>query len=109
MSIFSNVWQDIKGFFSDAEKDAVAFLDALASSIVKHGGAELMQAAADAVTVAETTGGTGAQKFAAAKSSVIADLTSKGIPILFNAVHAAIEAAVAQMQAIKADNPVTVA
>lgn len=76
---------------------ALGFFDALSSSIEKNGGQILRDAALAAVQAAETTGGTGDVKFAAALAAVIATLEKEGIPVVLNAVRGAIEGAVAQV------------
>jgi len=88
-------------FVQHFESDALSFVSSLASNIVANGGKVLTDAAIAAVTAAETNGGTGQEKFAAAVASVTATLTAEGLPVVTNAVHGAIEAAVAQ---IKAEN-----
>lgn len=97
MSIFSAVWANIHNFFIDAEKEVITFIDSLAHSILVNGGALLVQSAKDAVAAAQSTGGTGEEKLAAATSKVITDLEAGGIPIVLNAINGAIEAAVAEM------------
>lgn len=98
MSLFKNIWSDIEGFFSDAEKDTVTFIESLVDSIAANGGAVLISAATGAVAAAEATGGTAATKLAAAVASVTSTLTTQGIPVVQNAINGAIEAAVAQMK-----------
>jgi hypothetical protein len=99
MSFFSTIGQRLAALFMGIGSDVLAAVEAFANAIVAGGGSVLIQAAADAVATAETTGGTGSVKLAAAQAAVISDLTSKGIPVVQNAVNAAIEAAVAQMKA----------
>ncbi|MFL5330301.1 MAG: phage holin, LLH family [Gemmataceae bacterium] len=50
------------------------------------------------ITAAEQTGGFGSDKFNTAKASVMATLEAQGIALVMNAVHGAIEAAVAQQK-----------
>lgn len=95
MTIFSRVWHYIESFFEGVEREVVAFLDALAYSIAKNGGALLIRAAQEAVEAAEKTGGNGPAKFAAAQQEVIDTLKAHGIDVVISAVNAAIEAAVA--------------
>lgn len=89
----------VQHLLDDVEKNVLSFFDSLATSIASNGGAVLLSAALKAVEAAETTGGTGQEKFEAAKASVIATLKEQGLPIIMNAVHGAIEAAVAQQKA----------
>lgn len=76
-----------------------SLVSALGKTIAENGGPVLAQAALDAVMAAEQAGGGAAEKLAAAQAAVVSDLTSKGIPVVMNAVNGAIEAAVAQMKA----------
>ena len=93
MSIFSK----IGAFFGRFGVILSTFLSAGAAAIVKGGGKVLIEAARDAVRAAEVAGGTGSEKRAAAIAVVVSTLTSKGLPVLYNAVFLAIEAAVAEM------------
>lgn len=99
MSIFSQIGDRLIAFLLGLGSDVLAAVEAFATVVAQNGGSVLVQAATDAVAAAETAGGTAATKLAAAQAAVIADLTSKGIPVVQNAVNAAIEAAVAQMKA----------
>ena len=97
MSFFSSLKAAAESWFLKSSAETVAFLKPMAAQIVASGGQLLINAAIEAVTTAETTGGTGAQKFAAAKTQVLSTLTSGGIAIAENAVNSAIEAAVAAL------------
>lgn len=94
-----SILTDIESFITGIGRDILAAVEALAHSIAQNGGAVLISAAASAVSAAETAGGAGEQKFAAAKSSVISVLEGQGLTVVTSAVNAAIEAAVAQMKA----------
>ena len=94
-----SVWTDFTHWLSNVGHAILGFMGDLMTSIAENGGAVLIQAATDAVAAAETKGGTGAEKLAAAQAAVIADLTNKGIPVVLNAVNGAIEAAVARLKA----------
>jgi hypothetical protein len=100
------MWDKILTFLvhilSSAESDILAFLLASAKAIEQSGGQALILAATTAVKAAEATGGSGADKFAAAKDSVLQSLQSQGIAAIEGAVNAGIEAAVAQMKANQA-------
>lgn len=74
------------------------FFHSLATSIEAGGGAVLKEAAVLAVTAAEAAGGSGSEKFAAAITAVKNELSSKGIPLIENAVQGAVLAAVAKLQ-----------
>lgn len=99
MSVWTDFVTDVEALFTDAEKEALAFFAAAAKSIVASGGQLLLNAATQAVETAEATGGTGAEKFAAAEAAVTGTLASAGITAITGAVHAGIEAAVATMKA----------
>ena len=99
MSWFSNEIASVEAWFSSEEKVVLDFLEGAAKSIVANGGPVLINAAVAAVTAAETTGGTGAQKLQAATSAVVSTLKSQGLPVVQNAINAAIEGAVANLKA----------
>ncbi len=95
---FQNAVHDFLNMFSAASVD---FFEALASVIAASGGELLRNAAIAGVTAAEAAGGNGEDKFKAAKEAVIAALVANGMPIVINAIHGAIEAAVAEMNKTK--------
>ena len=99
MSWFSNEIASVEAWFSSEEKVVLDFLEGAAKSIVANGGPVLINAAVAAVTAAETTGGTGAQKLQAATGAVVSTLKSQGLPVMQNAINAAIEGAVANLKA----------
>lgn len=88
----------LTSFLSSAESDIMAFLLASAKAIESSGGQALILAATTAVQAAESVGGSGAEKFAAAKDSVLQSLQSQGIAVIEGAITTGIEAAVAQMK-----------
>lgn len=90
-----NLWHDFTHLF---ETGFFSFFSALAENIEKNGGKVLQNAALAAVEAAESAGGSGSDKFAAALASVMDDLEEQGIPVVLNAVRGAIEAAVAQVK-----------
>jgi len=94
-----SAWTDFLHWLSNVGHAILGFMGDLMTSIAENGGAVLVQAATDAVAAAEAKGGTGAEKLAAAQAAVVADLTSKGIPVVLNAINGAIEAAVAKLRA----------
>lgn len=91
--------KSIQNFFHAGVHDIAVGVSFLAHSIEQNGGAVLMSAAAAGVAAAESTGGNGKDKFAAAQAAVISALETAGIPVVLNAVNGAIEAAVAQHRA----------
>jgi hypothetical protein len=95
------VWKRIGNFFGRVGRGIWAFLSAGAEVIAENGGKLLMQSALEAVVAAEAAGGNGGDKFKVAKDTVIAKLRVAGIPIVLNAVHLAIENAVAEMNRAK--------
>lgn len=98
MSILSELWDKIMEWFEDIGEEIVNGLKPLAKEIAKNGGALLLNAAFEAVRAAEAQGGSGSDKFNAAKSTVIAKLEDEGIDVVINAVHGAIESAVARLK-----------
>lgn len=88
----SDVVDRLESFFS-------AFFGAAVHAVEAGGGELLVTLATSAVAAAEATPGGGSAKFDAAKASVLAGLSSAGVPILKNAVHIAIETAVANLRA----------
>lgn len=97
MSLIGRIKEDVEGLFTDGEKAAVAFAESLIGSIQSNGGTVLISAATGAVTAAEASGGTPAQKLAAAQAAVAKTLGDQGITVVQNAVNGAIEAAVAAL------------
>ena len=91
------MWRKIVDFFKGVLREITAFLNPLAREIARNGGKLLLEAAAAAVLAAEVQGGSGEDKFKAAKATVISRLEAESIPIVLNAVHGAIEAAVARI------------
>lgn len=75
----------------------IGFLLPAARILAKAGGDALIEAAKAAVAAAEAKGGTGEEKFIAAKKAVVKALQKQGLPIVMNAVNLAIEAAVAAL------------
>lgn len=92
------MWNKFVGFLKSVLSTVTSFLNPLARQIAKNGGALLLQTALAAVIAAEQSGAKGEDKFSAAKAVVLAKLKAEGIPIVLNAVHGAIEAAVAQIK-----------
>lgn len=99
MSVFSKLWAEFIEWIESIGKDTLDFIAPLAKEISKNGGDFLIQVAYKAVVAAEANGGSGSDKFNAAKNSVVTALAAEGLPIVLNAVHGALEAAVAKMKA----------
>ena len=99
MSIITSFFGHVAHLFEGTGKHVVSFLDSLADTILRNGGQLLIEAATKAVLAAETPGTSGPDKFNAAKAIVVSELSAAGIPIVVNAIHAAIEGAVANMKA----------
>lgn len=102
MKLLTTILRDLHTLINGVEADVTAFLASLADSIARSGGQTLIHAAVNAVATAEATGGTGAEKFAAAFAAVTHDLATQGIAAAESAVRGAIEAAVAQHKAAPA-------
>ncbi len=98
MSIFTPALDFLHSLFHSAGKVVSELSLALAKVMAESGGEFLAQTALAAVASAELTGGTGADKFNAAKTTVVTALEAKSIPVVLNAVHSALEGAVAHMK-----------
>lgn len=101
-AFFTNLWDNVlKPDVQEAEQVAVAFFSAAASAAANQLGSIGLKIVTDAVTAAEVTGGTGAQKLAAAQAQIVTDLSTAGVTAATNVVNAAIEGAVAQLNSAK--------
>jgi|GEM_PF-3604850 len=98
MSIFSNIVKSITDWL---KSDLANYLLSLVNFLADNGGKLLVNAALAAVAAAEAKGGTGSEKFQAAKESVVATLNNNGVSFVMSAVHFAIESAVAKMNQAK--------
>lgn len=98
MSAFSRMLKEIAAWFEDIGESILDGIKPLARQIARNGGALLLEAATAAVIAAEAQGGSGRDKFDAARGSVIATLEAKSLPIVMNAIHGAIEIAVAALK-----------
>lgn len=92
-----NRFHDLVHIFRDS---GISFYEALEESIEANGGKVLRDAAIAAVAAAESKGGSGEDKFNYAVAAVVAVLTTEGLPILKNAIHGAVEVAVANLKAV---------
>lgn len=99
MSEFKTLQNKFHDFIHSLKNSALGFFDNVAHTIEISGGQILRDAAMAAVLAAEQSGGSGEDKAKAALASVIAVLEAQGIPLVINAIKAAIEAAVANMRA----------
>ena len=100
---FTNLWNnDIKPEAKTAEQVAEAFFGAAIKDAASQLGTAGLQLVTDAVTAAEQAGGTGPEKLAAAGAKVLADLGADAASVPLHVINAAIDAAVAQMNAAKA-------
>lgn len=97
---FSSLWTNtLKPDLQDIEAVAIAFFSAAAKDAASQLGVVGLKIITDSVTAAETAGGTGSTKLAAAETSAKADLASAGIIAASHILNAAIEGAVAQLNA----------
>ncbi|MBP3958326.1 hypothetical protein J8F10_24015 [Gemmata sp. G18] len=88
----------IKLWFAGVSARVAKALKATSTLIMEGGGDLLLDLAAEAVKAAEATGGSGEDKFKAAKKVVIKGLQQRGRNIVVSAIHSAIEMAVAEMK-----------
>lgn len=99
---FVNLWENIlKPDVEKVEDVAIAFFSAAATDAANQLGVVGLKIVTDAVTAAETAGGTGAQKLAATQASIVGNLATAGIQAASHVINAAIEGAVAQVNAGK--------
>ena len=105
MSILS----EIGAFFLGISSETLTFLKGAVLALAAN--PQIQAIATQEVQNAETaviagveagSAATGAQKFIAAQTGVVAQLTAAGIPVVMNQVHLAIESAVANLQVAKA-------
>jgi hypothetical protein len=112
VSIPEGILSSVQGFFSRAATEAAkdfssifvhiaeieptvaSGLAHLAKAIEQAGGSQLIQLAQHAVAAAEAVDGPPDQKYAAARQAVVDALNTRGMPVVWNAINGAIEAAV---------------
>lgn len=99
MSIWTSLEAIGHNILASVGRGTLAFFGALASSIETQGGPLLVHLAQDAVVAAEHQGGTGGEKFGAAKAAILAGLASEGVEVAGNVINGTIEAAVANLKA----------
>lgn len=99
MSIWTSLEAIGHNILASVGRGTLAFFGALASSIESQGGTLLVHLAQDAVVAAELKGGTGAEKFDAAKNAIISALATEGVTVAGNVINGTIEAAVANLKA----------
>lgn len=93
------MWDKVKAFFARVLGYVQGFMEPLAREIAANGGKLLLSIALEAVMEAEKKGGTGREKFDAARELAETRLKAQGLPIVINALNGAIEAAVARIKA----------
>jgi Bacteriophage holin of superfamily 6 (Holin_LLH) len=97
-AFFENLWTNtLQPDVKTAEQVAEGFFSAAISDAATQLGAVGLKIVTDGVTAAETAGGTGAAKLAAATTAITADLSTAGIQAAAHIVNAAIEGAVSQL------------
>ena len=108
MSILSDIGAFLMGVPHSVLTFLIGAIKALAANPqVQEIATQEVQKAEEAATAAFEAGSvmTGVQKFAAAQAGVVGQLTAAGVPVLLNQVNLAIEGAVANMTAAKAEVP----
>jgi len=90
----------LEAFFSPIGKTVLDFFHAAMMQVAKSGGEVLTAAALAAVKAAESEGVSGSEKFDAAKSALIDSLVNQGISFSINAIHIALESAVAKLKEV---------
>lgn len=95
---FDKVWDGLLSFLKDAYEWALPIVKAALQSLLKGGGATLMDAAMNAVKAAEATDADGDSKWEMAYDAVKQTLESEGREVVKSAVNLAIEMAVAKLK-----------
>jgi hypothetical protein len=97
---FENLWTNVlKPDVQEAEQVVEVFFEQAESAVENELGVEGLKIVTDAVSAAETAGGTGLQKLAAAQAAIASDLTTANIVnVAQNTINVAIEGAVAQLK-----------
>ena len=97
-AFFSNLWTTyLKPEVQTVEQVAQAFFTAAVNDVASQLGIQGLKIVTDAVTSAETAGGTGTQKLAAAQASITTDLKAAEISVPDHVINVAIEGAVSQL------------
>jgi hypothetical protein len=106
---FSNLWTNtLKPDVQKVEQVAAAFFSAAINDVATQLGVTGLKIVTDAVTAAESAGGTGTAKLAAAVTAVTSNLTAANInDVAGHVINAAIEGAVSQMNAVATPTPAT--
>jgi len=97
---FENLWTNVlKPDVQDAEQVVEVFFEQAETAVENELGVEGLKIVTDAVSAAETAGGTGLQKLAAAQSAIATDLSAANLAnVAQNTINVAIEGAVAQLK-----------
>jgi hypothetical protein len=98
---FENLWANVlKPDVQKAEEVVEVFFEQAETAVENELGVEGLKIVTDAVSAAETAGGTGLQKLAAAQSAIATDLSAANLAnVAQNTINVAIEGAVAQLKA----------
>jgi len=98
---FENLWNNVlKPDVQEAEQVVEAFFESAETAVESELGVEGLKIVTDAVSAAETAGGTGLQKLAAAQAAIANDLSTANIlNVAQNTINVAIEGAVSQLKA----------
>ncbi|QDV34887.1 phage holin, LLH family [Tautonia plasticadhaerens] len=75
----------------------IGYLLPAAKLLARAGGEVLISAAKEAVLAAERQGGSGKDKYNAARKALVINLQAQSIPLIDNAINLAIESAVAAL------------
>jgi hypothetical protein len=97
---FENLWNNVlKPDVQKAEQVVEVFFEQAETAVENELGVEGLKIVTDAVSAAETAGGTGLQKLAAAQSAIATDLSAANLAnVAQNTINVAIEGAVAQLK-----------
>jgi hypothetical protein len=100
---FENLWTNVlKPDVQEAEQVVGVFFQSAETAVENELGVEGLKIVTDAVSAAETAGGTGLQKLAAAQSAIANDLSAANLAnVAQNTINVAIEGAVAQLKTLQ--------
>jgi hypothetical protein len=96
---FENLWTNVlKPDVQEAEQVVEVFFEQAETAVENELGVEGLKIVTDAVSAAETAGGTGPQKLQAAQTAIASDLSAANLAnVAQNTINVAIEGAVAQL------------
>ncbi len=103
---FENLWTNVlKPDVQKAEQVVEVFFESAETAVENELGVEGLKIVTDAVSAAETAGGTGLQKLAAAQAAIATDLSAANlVNVAQNTINVAIEGAVSHLKTAQAQS-----